>query len=125
MAKYIWSLLVLLLFNQCTDVKKQLPELQNPDPHSFALPDDAQVKHLSWKATVDFSTKVLNAVATWDIEHKADADLIIFDTKGLNIKKVSGGDGKTLEFRLAEPDSLLGQALAVLISRDTRKVVIE
>ena len=105
MAKLSWSLILLvLLFNQCTDVKKQPTESKSTDPHSFSLPDDARVKHLSWKATVDFDAKVINAVATWDIEHADDADLIIFDTKGLNIKKVTAADGKPLEYRLAEPD---------------------
>ena len=126
MAKLSWSfILLVLLFNQCTDVKKQPTEPKSPDPHSFSLPDDARVKHLSWKATVDFDAKVINAVATWDIEHADDADLIIFDTKGLNIKKVTAADGKPLEYRLAEPDSLLGQAMAILISQDIKKVVIE
>jgi leukotriene-A4 hydrolase len=126
MAKLSWSfILLVLLFNQCTNVKKQPTESISPDPHSFSLPDDARVKHLSWKATVDFDAKVINAVATWDIEPADDADLIIFDTKGLNIKKVTAADGKPLEYRLADPDSLLGQAMAVLISKDLKKVVIE
>ncbi|HTF20101.1 MAG TPA: M1 family metallopeptidase [Chryseolinea sp.] len=127
MAKISWSFIVFaLLFNQCTDVKKQPTESKSTDPHSFSLPDDARVKHLSWNATVDFDTKIINAVATWDIEHSRDADLIIFDTKNLTIKKVTAADGgKPLEYRLADPDSLLGQALAVLIPPDTKKVVIE
>ena len=126
MAKISWSILLLiLLFNQCSDVKKQPIESKPADPHSFSAPDDARVKHLSWKATVNFETKIIAATATWDIEPSADADLIIFDTKGLTIKKITTSGGKPLEFRLAEPDSLLGQALAVLITNDTKKVVIE
>lgn len=125
MAKTSWSLLILvLLFNQCTDMKKQPTELKSSDPHSFSLPD-ARVTHLSWNATVDFNAKMISAVATWDIEHSADADIIIFDTRGLNIKTVAAADGKPLEYRLAEPDSLLGEALAVLITKDTKKVIIE
>jgi len=126
MAKLSWSLIAfVLLFNHCTNVKKEQTELPPADPHSFSMPDDARVKHLSWKATVDFENKVIRAVATWDIEHRPDADLIIFDTKGLDIKKVTSSEGNPLEFRLADADSLLGQALAVLISGDTKKVVIE
>jgi leukotriene-A4 hydrolase len=126
MAKITWSfLLIILLFNQCSDVKKQPIESKPADPHSFSIPDDARVKHLSWKATVNFETKIIAATATWDIEPSADADLVIFDTKGLTIKKITTAEGKPLEFRLADPDSLLGQALAVLINNDTKKVVIE
>jgi len=126
MIKTCWFLLAaILLFNQCTDVKKHPTESKPTDPHSFAIPHDARVKHLSWNATIDFTSKKISAVATWDIETSADADLITFDTKGLNIKKVTSADGKPLEFRLADTDSLLGQALAVLITGTTKKVVIE
>jgi leukotriene-A4 hydrolase len=126
MAKIGWSfILLVLLFNQCTEVKKQETESKPTDPHSFSLPADARVKHLSWSATVDFNTKIITATAGWDIEHTPDADLIIFDTKGLKIKKATDADGQPLEFRLADPDSLLGQALAVLIRKDTRRVNIE
>lgn len=126
MAKLNWSLLIfILLFNQCTDVKKQPSESKPSDPHSFAIPNDARVKHLSWNATVDFNQKLIHAVATWDIEQFKDTDLILFDTKALSISKVTSGDGTPLEFRLADSDSLLGEALAVLIRKDTKKVVIE
>lgn len=126
MAKLSWSLIILvLIFNQCTDVKTQQTEMAAADPHSFSIPDHARVKHLNWKATVDFDNKVIHATATWEIEHKSDADLIIFDTKGLDIKKISSENGSSLEFRKAESDSLLGEALAVLISRDTKKVIID
>src|SRR6187402_2855364 len=85
------------------------------DIHSFALPNDARVTHLHWKAAVDFETKTIKAVASWDIEHKADADIILFDTRGLNIEKITLDDEVPTTFRLAANDSLLGEALAVLI----------
>jgi hypothetical protein len=75
----------LFLFNQCTPVKKQAPESKDTDPHSYAVPEQARVKHLNWKASVDFDTKVITAVATWDIESNSDADLITFDTRTRSI----------------------------------------
>ena len=90
------------------------------DPHSYAQPNDARVTHLRWKATVDFDRKIIDAVASWTIEKSADADIIILDTKGLNIKKITLDDGTNTEYRLAEPDSILGQALAVLIRPATK-----
>lgn len=94
------------------------------DIHSFALPDDARVTHLHWKATVDFETKTIKAVASWDIASNADADIILFDTKGLNIEKITLDDEVPTTFRLAASDSLLGEALAVLIKPTTKKVNI-
>ncbi len=95
------------------------------DPHSFSNSVDARVTHLEWKARVDFDTKTIRATASWNIEVSPDADIIIFDTKGLTIYKISLDDGQPTEFRLAEPDSLFGQALAVLIKPATKRVNIE
>lgn len=120
-----WFALPIFLFNQCTQVKTQETEATTTDPHSFAVPDNARLKHLSWKASVDFDRKIIAATATWDIERAPDADIIILDTKGLNIKKIAAGTGEALEYRLADKDSLFGQALAILIKTDTKKIVIE
>ena len=42
------------------------------DQHSFSQPDKARVTHLNWKATVDFETRVIEAVATWKFEAAPD-----------------------------------------------------
>lgn len=94
------------------------------DPHSYAQPAEARVKHLQWKATVDFDHKIIRAVATWTIEANANADLITFDTKGLSIEKVTLNDNVAAEYRLANNDSILGQALAVLLKPGTTQVSI-
>ena len=95
------------------------------DPHSFSKPSEAVVTHLKWTANVDFSKQVIHATASWMIKKTPDADIILLDTKGLNITKVTLNDGTPAEFRLADPDSLLGRALAVLIRPDTRQINIE
>ncbi|HEX4887166.1 MAG TPA: hypothetical protein VFV37_03880, partial [Luteibaculaceae bacterium] len=37
------------------------------DQHSYAVPSEARVSHLSWKAKVDMDQKVISATATWSI----------------------------------------------------------
>ena len=94
------------------------------DPHSYAQPAEARVKHLHWKAAVDFDKKIINAVATWTIEAHADADLIIFDTKGLSIEKVTLNNNAPTEYKLADAHAILGQALAVMLKPSTTEVSI-
>jgi len=94
------------------------------DPHSYAQPQEARVTHLHWKASVDFNTKIIKAVASWSIQAQPDADLITFDTKGLTIEKITLDKDTPAEFRLAENNPLLGQALAVLIKPGTTTVNI-
>jgi leukotriene-A4 hydrolase len=94
------------------------------DPHSYASPADARVTHLSWKANVDFATRTIKGTASWDIENYTDSDVILFDTKGLTLESVTLDNGTPAQFKFAEEDSLFGQALAVLIESNTKKVSI-
>ncbi|MEO5976701.1 MAG: M1 family metallopeptidase [Chryseolinea sp.] len=117
-------LLLLMLFKQCKPVEKEQTTTMLTDPHSFSIPTDAQVTHLKWEASVNFDTKIIKATATWQIKTAPDADLLTLDTKGLKILKVTLNESQPAEFRLADPDSLLGQALAILIHPDTKQVNI-
>lgn len=116
--------LVLYLLIACQPKKTTETVMKPTDPHSYAQPAEAHVKHLHWKAAVDFDKKIINAVATWTIEANTDADLITFDTKGLSIEKVTLNNDAPAAYRLADADSMLGQALAVMIKPGTTEVSI-
>jgi leukotriene-A4 hydrolase len=106
-----------------TEQKVQPPMVQ--DPHSYSAPSEARVKHLQWKATLDFENKTIHATAKWEIENLANADVVIFDTKDLNIQKVWLDDSDSAQFKLTERDSILGQGLAVLLTPRTKFVTIQ
>jgi len=108
-----------------TPEKKSEQATMQQDPHSFSKPSEARVTHLKWTAKVDFKTQTIHGEARWSVEHTPDADLLLLDTKGLAIEGVTLNDGEKGEFRLAEKDSLLGEALAVLIKPDTRAVTVK
>ncbi len=118
-------MLLSLLFHNCNKVEKLQSEKMLTDPHSYSNPADARVTHLLWKATVDFQSKVIRATARWEITISPGADLLTLDTKGLKISKVTLDEGTSAEFRMAATDSLLGQAMAILIEPDTKYVNIE
>lgn len=99
-------------------------EVKSTDPHSFSRPQEVRVKHLKWTSTVDFTNHVITAEASWTIEASADADVVIFDTKDLKISKVTLDDDQPTEFKIAEKDPILGEALAVMIRPNTRRVNI-
>lgn len=116
--------LSLLLFAQCSKPATQENKTMVKDPHSFSKPNEAPVTHLSWKATVNFDNKTIDALASWTIEASDDADVIIFDTKDLNIKSVTLDGGNATEFTLGENDPILGKALFVRIQPSTKSVDI-
>ena len=94
------------------------------DPHSYSHPNDIRVKHLSWDASVDFKSKSIHAIATYDIEHLTDTNRIVFDIKGLNIQKVLI-DGKPTIFEIGADREFLGAPLSIEVDSTTKQVSIE
>ncbi len=116
-------LLFLLPFSCQQNEPATEPDLK-ADPHSFAQPNEAATKHLDLHLAVDFDQKILTGYAKWTIDSKG-ANEIIFDTKNLDIQKVTiGKDERVTEFFLVEPDELLGTALRVNIEPETEVVTI-
>lgn len=98
--------------------------IQSKDIHSLSDPNQARVTHLQWNAAVDFDSKTINAEATWQIEAAEDADILLLDTKDLIIEKVTLNNNTPAEYKLSENDSILGQALAILLRPGTTQVTI-
>jgi len=123
--KYFFLLLCCAL-TSCSQ-NKHLSEAHqhSADPHSFSKPSDALVKHLDLNIQVDFKKKVLSGKASWTISNLSNADSIIFDTRGLQIKRVSLSDStKDAEYALGPEDKLLGRALKIKINKETDRVII-
>lgn len=99
--------------------------MTKPDSHSYAIPAEAKVVHLTWTANVDFDSMIIKALASWDIENGGNADSMRFDIKDLIIKQITLDNGTPAKYRLAEKDPILGQALIVAITPDIKAIRIE
>ena len=95
------------------------------DSHSFAKPNDARVTHLSWKASINFDTKIIKAVASWDIASNDQSKTIVLDTKGLTIEKITLDNDETTVYDLAKVDPVFGQALTIQIKPSTKRIIVE
>lgn len=99
--------------------------IQFDDKHTFAIPSEAVIKHLDWKANVDFESKVITATATYKIETSSNATKIVFDTKdSLEVSAVRV-DGQDAEFSYGTYDEFLGTPLTVQITSDAKEVAID
>jgi aminopeptidase N len=99
--------------------------LKAVDVHSFAEPDSAMVTHLDLTLKVDFSSKILNGKAVWMIENLAKASNITFDSRDLNIEKITlGKEEKPTTYTLGKEVKFLGKALKVKITDSTTQVNI-
>ncbi|MHB1177016.1 MAG: M1 family metallopeptidase, partial [Daejeonella sp.] len=95
------------------------------DVHSFAEPAKALVKHLDLDIKVDFTTQLISGKASWTIENPGNSTGIIFDTRQLQIERITlGDDEKETSFSLGEEVEYLGQPLKVKIGPETKKVNI-
>jgi leukotriene-A4 hydrolase len=123
--KLSFPLLALILCS-CGHLQKKETEItmKKPDPHSYASPAEAKVRHLHWDAIVAFDSKIISATASWDIENDKGADSILLDTKDLIIKSVTLDHNTPTAFKLGNRDQILGQSLAISIKPDTKRVNI-
>lgn len=94
------------------------------DPHSFADPASARVRHLSLALRADFESKTLAGTASLDLERAPDAREVVLDTAGLAIRAVTDGSGVALEHRLGAHDPALGAPLSISLRPDTTRVVV-
>ncbi|MEO8087334.1 MAG: M1 family metallopeptidase [Bacteroidota bacterium] len=99
-------------------------EMITNDPHSFAKPNEAVVKHLDLNLTVDFEKKILSGSATLDVELKNNSTQIILDTRDLRIEKVVLDDGSEAKFTLGDEVKFLGRPLTVNLTPATKTLTI-
>jgi leukotriene-A4 hydrolase len=99
------------------------------DESSYAEPDKAKVSHLALDLTVDFNKKQLSGTATLNVNfYDKDAKTLVLDTRDLAIDKIEGSDGtgdwKTLTYKLAPSDPVLGSKLTIDVTQPMRQVRI-
>ncbi|MGS1015881.1 M1 family metallopeptidase [Allosphingosinicella humi] len=93
------------------------------DIHSYARPEVARVTHVALDLRADFAAKRLAGTATLDIQAADGASEIVLDSKGLEVKAVTGEDGKPLPWALGPVDPNLGQPLTITLG-GARRIVI-
>ncbi|WP_106640789.1 M1 family metallopeptidase [Allosphingosinicella vermicomposti] len=86
------------------------------DVHSYARPEIARVTHMALDLTADFAAKRIGGTATLDVQAAPGAKEIILDSKGLEILKVTDGNGRALEYALGTADPTLGAPLTIQLN---------
>ncbi len=122
---FIFPLLIALSCQQKPAGTLAEPAKSMKDPHSFAEPAKAIVKHLDLDIKVDFATQLISGKAAWTIDNVSEGSEIIFDTRQLKIDRITlGDDEKETTFSLGEEVKFLGQPLRVKIEPSTSRVNI-
>jgi aminopeptidase N len=94
------------------------------DPHSFARPWEAAVRHLALDLDVDFAARQLRGTATVDLDRAPGSTAVVLDTWGLSIEQVLDDGGAALAYELGPDRGLLGRALEIPLGPDTTRVSV-
>ncbi len=124
-------LLLILSMLSCSQDKKKVQSaaitepMERKDPHSFSQPSQCVVTHLDLNLKVNFQEQKLIGEATWTIQQKENTGEIIFDTKGLDIQKVTLDEEKeNAFFALGDEEEFIGRPLSIQIKPKTKKIHI-
>ncbi len=123
-----WLFITLLLIAcqpNATKVENKNGEVRINDPHSYSNPFESVQQHLQLDIQLDFESKTIKGLASWNIKNSDSAKQIIFDIQHLNILHVtldSLSDKTKFTIRKGEP--FLGDALIIPIQPHTRSVQI-
>lgn len=102
-----------------------IDDMKYNDAHSCAKNDEAIVKHLDLDLKVDFESQTLAGMASFVIENLNKGERIFFDTKNLNISRITLDDTEEeTTFKMDADRGFLGQALEIKIHPNTEKVNI-
>ena len=116
----------LLLTFACSQRDAETPsQPQARDIHSYAIPTEARVTHVSLDLVPDFDSKRIGGTARLAIERGENADSIILDIDDLAIRRVSMAGGDTLPFRVGADDPNMGQPLIIQLPATGDTIVIE
>lgn len=94
------------------------------DEYTYASPAEAVITHLDLDVEVNFASKIISGVASYDIVNKTGTNMIILDSKGLEIEKVTLGDGESTEFALVGYKEYMGRKLEITITQNTTSINI-
>ena len=86
------------------------------DIHSYAIPAEARVTHVALDLVTDFDARQVGGTATLDIQAAEGANQVVLDTKGLQIRSVTNGQGQMLPWKLGNADETLGAPLTVQLN---------
>ena len=116
--------LILFIMTSCTQPKEEKVIVYSyvEEPHSYAKPNNAFIKHLDLEINVDFENEIIEGKATYEIENNKSSQIIL-DSKYLDIESVQA-DGKDTEFTLGANDKILGQPLTITIDKNTKQISI-
>lgn len=93
------------------------------DVHSYAIPDQIAVDHISLDIALDFEKRQITGTATHRLVHNSPAEEVSFDVRSMQVNDVTLDGGDKAEFRM-EKGNKFGEVLYVKVKPETKTVTI-
>ena len=94
------------------------------DSHTLSNYQDVTITNSHLNLKVDFENKILKGFVTHDFIKKTDTNILVLDSKYLEIDSVTDGIGNKLNYELGKFDELLGTAVKIQLLEDSKKVTL-
>lgn len=124
---YFGAFTIGVLMHSCTGTTPTEMTYSGRDPHSFADPEAAKFRHVELDLHVSFDSQ---RISGWTIYHLDDVhgDSLVLDNMGLVIQqavRIDEKDSSQVPFRVTASDPILGSALKIPITPETRRVRVQ
>lgn len=111
----------LMIFSTLTFSTQQKNSMN--DIHSYANSDEVTIKHMNLDLTVNFDSKTLAGKAVITLEHKKKTDIVILDTRGISVEKVTLDEKESpAKYSLGAEQKIFGSPLKIEITPKTKTV---
>jgi aminopeptidase N len=92
------------------------------DPHSHVDARQPRARHLRLRLAIDFGTRRLEGTAALHLEAPAPEGPLDLDSKELDIREVTTGDGRAVPFEVSPDEPILGRRVRLAVPGGTREL---
>ena len=110
--------------NETINLNNSAKNSSATDSHTLSNYQDITITNSHLNLKVDFENKILEGFVTHDFIKKADTNVLVLDSKYLEIDSITDGKGNKLNYDFGEFDELLGTAVKIKLFEDAKKVTL-
>lgn len=94
------------------------------DSHTLSNYKDLPIIHAHLDLEVDFVNKLLKGSVTHNFSEDRNTDLLVLDSKHLEVDSVKDESGNRLNFEIGNFDELLGSKFSIQLNKESKSVTI-
>ena len=106
------------------NINKKISNHLIMDSHTLSNYKDLPIIHAHLDLEVDFVNKLLRGSVTHNFSEDRNTDLLVLDSKHLEVDSVKDERGNRLNFEIGNFDELLGSKFSIQLNKESKSVTI-